>query len=180
MHARIFASLPGVTLVGLVDPNAERVERLCEELGARPYADHQSLFEGGAPDLVSICTPDNLHLEPALAAACAGANLFIEKPIASDLDHARQIVAAATDAGVKLGVGYLLRFDPRYARAYELLRSRSLGSVIHLYARRNSARTDGPQRYAGALPLALHVTVHDVDLALWMLEGDEPVSVYAQ
>ncbi|RWF76116.1 MAG: Gfo/Idh/MocA family oxidoreductase, partial [Mesorhizobium sp.] len=82
--------------------------------------------------------------------------------------------------GVKLGVGYLLRFDPRYARAKELIDEGRIGAPIHLYARRNSARTEGPKRYAGKLPLALHVTVHDVDLVLWMLSGQHPVSVYAQ
>ena len=81
---------------------------------------------------------------------------------------------------MKLGVGYLLRFDPRYSGARELIRSGKIGDPIHMYARRNSARTEGPKRYGGTLPLALHVTVHDVDLALWMLEDQEPVTVYAQ
>ncbi|MFZ5673038.1 MAG: Gfo/Idh/MocA family protein, partial [Pseudomonadota bacterium] len=83
-------------------------------------------------------------------------------------------------AGIKLSVGYLLRFDPRYAQARRLIADGKIGDPIHLYARRNSARTEGPKRYGGKLPLALHVTVHDVDLVLWMLEGQKPVSVYAQ
>jgi predicted dehydrogenase len=107
-------------------------------------------------------------------------NLFIEKPIASDLHEARQIVSACKEAGVKLGVGFLLRFDPRYARAKEMIDAGTLGRAIHIYGRRNSARTEGPKRYAGKLPLALHVTVHDIDLVLWMLKGQRPVSVYAQ
>ena len=96
------------------------------------------------------------------------------------LEDGEAIVAAARRAGIKLGVGYLLRFDPRYYHARELLRSGRIGAPIHIYARRNSARTEGPKRYGGTLPLALHVTVHDVDLVLWMLEGQQPISVYAQ
>ena len=85
------------------------------------------------------------------------------------MDDAKAIIAAARSAGVKLGVGYLLRFDPRYARAKEMIDEGKIGHPIHVYARRNSARTEGPKRYAGKLPLPLHVTVHDVDLVLWML-----------
>ena len=181
MHARIFARLKGCELAAIVDPNTTLAERVANELGGcAVYASHGELLEREKLDLISICTPDDLHLGPALAAAAEGVNLFIEKPIASTVDDARTIVTACEKAGTKLGVGYLLRFDPRYAHAKEMIAAGRTGAPIHLYARRNSARTEGPKRYAGKLPLALHVTVHDVDLALWMLEGQHPVSVYAQ
>ncbi|MBB3952889.1 Gfo/Idh/MocA family protein [Aureimonas jatrophae] len=181
MHASIFARLRGCELAAIVDPNTALATGVADKLGgAKVYASHDELLANERLDLISICTPDNLHLAPALAAAEKGVNLFIEKPIASSLDEARQIVDACRKAGTKLGIGYLLRFDPRYAHAKELIATGRTGAPIHLYARRNSARTEGPKRYAGKLPLALHVTVHDVDLALWMLEGQKPVTVYAQ
>ncbi|WP_102957688.1 Gfo/Idh/MocA family protein [Mangrovicella endophytica] len=181
MHASIFARLKGCELVAIVDPNTTLATSVAETLGGcKVYASHEELLASEQLDLISICTPDNLHLAPALAAAEKGVHLFIEKPIASSLDEAKQIVEACRKAGTKLGIGYLLRFDPRYAHAKELIATGRTGAPIHLYARRNSARTEGPKRYAGKLPLALHVTVHDVDLALWMLEGQKPVSVYAQ
>ncbi len=181
MHASIFARLRGCELAAIVDPNTDLAGSVASKHGGcAVYGSHEELLERERLDLVSICTPDNLHRKPALAAAEKGVNLFIEKPIASSLDEARAIVEACEAAGTKLGIGYLLRFDPRYAHAKELIASGRTGAPIHLYARRNSARTEGPKRYAGKLPLALHVTVHDVDLALWMLEGQRPVSVYAQ
>ena len=181
MHASIFARLRGCELAAIVDPNTTLARTGADQRGGcAVYATHEELLAGERLDLISICTPDNLHLAPALAAAGKGVNLFIEKPIASTLDEAKAIVAACEEAGTKLGIGYLLRFDPRYAHAKELIASGRTGAPIHLYARRNSARTEGPKRYAGKLPLALHVTVHDVDLALWLLEGQRPVSVYAQ
>ena len=154
---------------------------LASRLGdVQVYPGHEELLAHESLDLVSICTPDNLHRAPAEAVARKGVNLFIEKPIASDVDDAKAIISAARSAGVKLGVGYLLRFDPRYAHAKEMVDEGKVGHPIHVYARRNSARTEGPKRYAGKLPLPLHVTVHDVDLVLWMLRGQRPVSVYAQ
>jgi len=181
MHVGILARLKGCELAAIVDPNTALAEEVAKRVGGcAVYAGHEELLEREPLDLISICTPDNLHLAPALAAAKKGVNLFIEKPIASTLDEARIIVAACEKAGTKLGIGYLLRFDPRYAQAKELIATGRTGVPIHLYARRNSARTEGPKRYGGKLPLALHVTVHDVDLVLWMLEGQHPVSVYAQ
>jgi UDP-N-acetylglucosamine 3-dehydrogenase len=181
MHAAIFARQPGAELVAVVDKNVDLASSVAARFpGVKAYASHTELLAAETLDLVSICTPDHLHLEPALGAARKGINLFIEKPIAAKLEDGEAIVAAARRAGVKLGVGYLLRFDPRYSGARELIRSGKIGDPIHMYARRNSARTEGPRRYGGTLPLALHVTVHDADLALWMLEGQDPVTVYAQ
>lgn len=182
MHASIFSHEPRAELVAVVDRDIERAMALAGELGGnvKAYASHVDLLAAEDLDLVSICTPDHLHLEPALAIAAKGINLFVEKPIASTMEDAAKIVEACKTAGVKLGIGYLLRFDPRYYKARELITTGKIGKPIHIYARRNSARTEGPARYGGTLPLALHVTVHDVDMVLWMLEGQTPVSVYAQ
>ncbi len=182
MHASIFSHEPRAELAAVVDRDIERATALAGELGGnvKAYASHVDLLAAEDLDLVSICTPDHLHLEPALAIAAKGINLFVEKPIASTMEDAAKIVEACKTAGVKLGIGYLLRFDPRYYKARELITTGKIGKPIHIYARRNSARTEGPARYGGTLPLALHVTVHDVDMVLWMLEGQTPVSVYAQ
>ncbi|MET3899590.1 putative dehydrogenase [Devosia sp. UYZn731] len=182
MHASIFAREPRAKLVAIVDFNIELARSVAAKLGpdVKAYASHEDLLANEELDLVSICTPDHLHLQPALDIAAKGINLFVEKPIASTIEDGHKIVDACKAAGVKLGIGYLLRFDPRYFKARELIQSGKIGTPIHIYTRRNSARTEGPKRYGGTLPLALHVTVHDVDLVLWMLEGQTPVSVYAQ
>ena len=181
MHAAIFARDPRSQLVAIADRNIELAQTTAARFpGANAYASHEDLLASEELDLVSICTPDHLHLTPALAVAAKGINLLIEKPIASQPEEGQAIVDASKSAGVQLGVGYLLRFDPRYRRARELISEGKIGTPIHLHARRNSARTEGPKRYGGTLALALHVTVHDVDLVLWMLEGQHPVSVYAQ
>ena len=181
MHAAIFARELRAELVAVVDKNFDLARSVAARFpGTKAYASQDKLIAAERLDLVSICTHEPLHLEPALAIAEKGINLFIEKPIASRLEEGEAIVAAVRKAGVKLGIGHLLRFDPRYSAARELICSGKIGDPIHVYARRNSARTEGPKRYVGTLSLALHVTVHDVDLVLWMLEGQEPVTVYAQ
>jgi predicted dehydrogenase len=181
MHASIFSREPRAKLVAIVDPNVELASKVAAKLGdVKVYASHNQLLAEETLDLVSICTPEHLHMQPALDIAAKGVNLFVAKPIASTVEDGQRIVSACKAAGVKLGIGYLLRFDPRYFKARELIVSGKVGKPIHIYARRNSPRTEGPKRYGGTQPLALHVTVHDVDMVLWMLEGQHPVSVYAQ
>lgn len=132
MHAAIFAREPRAELVAVVDKNFDLARSVAARFpGAKAYASHDELIAAERLDLVSICTPDHLHLEPALAIAEKGINLFIEKPIAARLEEGEAIVEAARKAGVKLGIGHLLRFDPRYSAARELIRSGKIGDPIH-------------------------------------------------
>ena len=104
MHAAILGQAPGCELAAIVDPNRELAETVAARTGAaRVYASHEELLAAERLDLVSICTPDDLHRAPALAVAAAGVNLFIEKPIASTVEDARAIIEATEAAGVRLG-----------------------------------------------------------------------------
>ncbi|AAM85976.1 gfo/Idh/MocA family oxidoreductase [Yersinia pestis] len=181
MHARIWQQMYGVEVVGVADPDLSRSEALKPWIPQlNGYEDFNQMLEQEKPDIVSICTKDDFHLAPALAAAKVGAHIFLEKPIATTVEDGEAITRAAREANVKLGIGFLLRFDPRYSRAQEILASGSAGEVSHISARRNSPAIEGPARYGGSLPLPLHVTVHDVDMILWLLKHTHPISVYAQ
>ncbi|MBS0899321.1 Gfo/Idh/MocA family protein [Pantoea dispersa] len=181
MHARIWQQMYGVDVVGVADPDLSRSEALKEWIPKlNCYEDFNQMLDQEKPNIVSICTKDDFHLAPALAAARVGAHIFLEKPIAATMEDGEAIIRAARDANVKLGIGFLLRFDPRYSRAQEILATGSAGEVSHITARRNSPAIEGPARYGGSLPLPLHVTVHDVDMILWLLKHTQPVSVYAQ
>jgi predicted dehydrogenase len=101
MHAAVFARELGAELVAVVDTNLGLAHSVAARFpGAKAYASHDELLAGETLDLVSICTPDHLHLEAALASAKRGVNLFIEKPIASRLEDGEAIVEAARSAEV--------------------------------------------------------------------------------
>ncbi len=181
LHARVLAQAPRARLVAVADPQIERAHAAAELVpGCRSFERYEELLAEPSIAAVSICTPDLLHRAPAEAAAEAGKHIFLEKPIASTLEDADAILQACRSAGVKLGIGFLLRSDPRFRRIRDLLDDGTLGEPIHVYARRNSPRNVGPARYGGSTPLALHVTSHDADLVLWYLKPRRPVSVYAQ
>ena len=178
MHAAIFNQLPQTQLVAVADVAPSRFQD-ADLPGVEFYTDFRDLLERKDIDAVSICVSDAAHFQPAVAAAQAGKHIFLEKPIALDLQEARRIVLEAGQNSVKLMIGFLLRFDPRYAGVKDLLEQGKLGDIVHIHARRNSPKNEGPARYKGTTPLLFHVTIHDLDLVLWYLE-DAVKTVYAQ
>ncbi|EIR32837.1 Gfo/Idh/MocA family protein, partial [Yersinia pestis] len=103
MHARIWQQMYGVEVVGVADPDLSRSEALKPWIPQlNGYEDFNQMLEQEKPDIVSICTKDDFHLAPALAAAKVGAHIFLEKPIATTVEDGEAITRAAREANVKL------------------------------------------------------------------------------
>jgi predicted dehydrogenase len=122
-HALAYHHEPGFEIVGLVSRGSGRP--LPAELEAYPHtADYFEALERLKPDLVSINTYTDTHVEYAVAAMEAGAHVFLEKPIAIDVAGARKVVDTAKRLNRKLVIGYILRHHPSWidfiAKAREL------------------------------------------------------------
>jgi UDP-N-acetylglucosamine 3-dehydrogenase len=137
----------------------------------------QMLAEEKNLQAVCICTPDPLHREPCVAAAQAGKHIFVEKPLADKVKDGEEIVKAARNAGVKLMVGHILRFDPRYTGAYQAVMDGRIGEPIHAFVRRNNILASG-RRLQGRTSVLYFLGIHDTDFLLWCL-GRLPHTVYA-
>lgn len=130
-HARAYAALgERVALVGVCDLMPERAERLATAVGTRPHATFAELWAAGRPDLVSVCTAEYAHTEPALAALAAGCHVLCEKPLAATVADARRLVAAAAAAGRTLGVDYNYRHMPAFRALRAEISSGALGEVV--------------------------------------------------
>ena len=112
-HARALCSLPNVQLAAFCDIIPERAHdfsgRYAGGKGA-VYADYHDMFEKEALDVVYICLPPFAHTVEVEVAAKIGVHVFIEKPIALDMDTADRMVKAVRRGKVKSQVGFLLRF----------------------------------------------------------------------
>lgn len=177
-HAKVYHRLPYVDLVAVCDRDAARAERIAGELGADAHADFRGLLS--RPDIaaVSICLPDREHTEAAVAAAEARKAILLEKPLAHDAAHAKTIVDAVEKNGVRLMVGHILRFDPRYVQVYEASRPEKLGTPIHLKAKRNGIRGVAA-RVGRNASILFYMGVHDVDAMQWVARS-RISRVYAQ
>ncbi len=108
LHARKYAGLPNVTLVGIADIDAEAAGKLAAELGADAVTNLSEMID--EIDLVSIASPACFHFDLARQAIEAGLHTYVEKPIALSVAEADELVQLAEDKGVVLQVGHQERF----------------------------------------------------------------------
>ena len=138
-HALAHHHNPNAQIVGLVNRSSVSLPD-----GMQDYPWFDSFEEGLAatkPDLVCIATYTDSHAEYALAAIAAGAHVFVEKPLASNVYDAERVVAAATAAGRKVVVGYILRYHPSWVRL--IAEARALGGP-YVFRLNLNQQSDGP------------------------------------
>jgi UDP-N-acetylglucosamine 3-dehydrogenase len=118
-----------------------------------------------AVDAVDVVTTEDNHLQPVLSALRAGKPVFVEKPMALDLDQCQQMIEAGDTADQILMVGQILRFETKYALLKQEIESSRLGKVVSMYARRNYLK-EALAIYSRVHP-AIEDSIHDIDLMLW-------------
>ncbi|HGJ67310.1 TPA: Gfo/Idh/MocA family oxidoreductase, partial [bacterium] len=178
MHARIYAENDFCELVATADIRSERLNEMESAYKCKGYSDFRDMLKMENLDLVSICTSDELHVEPALSAIRSGVNVLVEKPLAINVADCDTIVNESQKYGVKLMVGHLLRFDPRYYTARQAIMNGQIGTPIHLYARRNNLKSSA-DRLAKHTSVAFFLGIHDIDFMNWCINS-KVERVYAE
>ncbi|MDR6868882.1 putative dehydrogenase [Microbacterium resistens] len=136
-------------LIVAADPDERGREHAVDALGYREaVADYRDVLAHPEVDVVSICSPNFLHHEIALAAIAAGKPFWIEKPMGRSAEESGAIARAAEAAGLVTAVGFNYRHAPAVAKARELVRSGALGTVTNV---RVSLLADYSADPAGAL-----------------------------
>ena len=122
-HALAYHANPAFRIVGLV--NRSMVDLPPELRGYPLTADFAEALARLKPDLVCIATYSDSHADLACAAMDAGADVFVEKPLATSVADARRVQAKAAALGRKVVVGYILRHHPSWQRL--IAEARALG-----------------------------------------------------
>jgi predicted dehydrogenase len=178
LHALAFAQMPQCKVLAVADIDMAKAESVAKQVGAQAFADYDQALEQPGIQAVSVCTPDHLHFEPVMAAVHRGQHVIVEKPLTTDLQQGEQILEAVAEKGVKLTVGHLLRFDPRFLLAKKAIENGDIGEVVHCYARRNDWIWQGRARGSFTNP-AFYLGVHDIDAVRWLF-ASEVEQVFAQ
>jgi predicted dehydrogenase len=160
-HARILASLPGVTLVAVCDTNRARAEEIAAANSTRAVFDARELL--GRVDAVTIAVPTELHGDVALPFLKAGVPVLVEKPIARTVEGADQLIEAAADAGVVVAVGHTERFNPALAAARPLITDPRFIEIHRLGA--------FPERSLD-IDVVFDLMIHDLDVVLSVVNSD--------
>ena len=133
-HGPVLAGMPSrVTVVAVADVSEERLALMGERLNVGPdhrFRDYEAMLGAEALDLVHICTPHHLHEPQAVAAMQAGADVMLEKPIATTLNEADRIIAAAGETGRRLTVSHNQLFTPVHRAATGHIAAGDIGDVF--------------------------------------------------
>jgi predicted dehydrogenase len=180
-HARAFAKLDDVQIVGISSRSGDKAAALAKEFGAEPFTDAMALATDPRIDAVSITLPTQTHLEYTRAALAAGKHVLCEKPMACTLDECDQMIAAAKKSDRILMIGQTLRFWPEYGMIRDLVKGGALGKPLSATAKRLA----GPPRWA---EYYLHpewsggevvdLQIHDMDAFNWFF--GKPKTVYSR
>ena len=172
------------TLVGVCDINHERAEAVARSYGVPAFHSAGALLTRARPDVVSIATLPSSHRELAVQALDAGCHVLCEKPVAIHAGEAAEMVAAAERAGRLLSICFQYRYwdEATYVRARI-----AAGDLGHVHSVRTwGGRVNGfpvdesHHRVASAGGGVLtHWTIHNIDLALWLLGSPEPLTATA-
>jgi UDP-N-acetylglucosamine 3-dehydrogenase len=169
-HVRVYSELPDVELAGIADTDREPVQSLAKKYHTRPFSDYKELLQEHL-DAVSIAVPTSLHREVALAAADAGSNMLIEKPIADSVSAGSAIIEAAGKNQVKLMIGHIERFNP----VIPVIKKEIEGTEVSLIEITRIGPFPPRIRDVGVV---IDLATHDIDL-LRYITGSEFKTIYS-
>lgn len=163
IHIKCIKQIDRYELVGFYDPDAATAKAVEEELGVHCFASIEALID--AVEVVDIVTPTVQHFECASKALQRRRHVFIEKPIVATPDEASQLMKLADEAGVKVQVGHVERFNPAFIAAEPFIKAPKFVEA-HRLALFNPRGTD--------VPVVLDLMVHDLDILFTIINS--PVS----
>ena len=186
IRALMARDYPGIGWIGLCDINSDLGNKLLDDCKADFFTkDYNELLKRTEVDAVIIATDENHHFGPTMAAIEANASLFIEKPLATDLIESRQVLDAINVAGIDAVLGYTQRFRRRFLAVKQKLNDNNIGDVTSVVTRAfmNSmvpiATVRRTNERKNLTPMVVSGT-HSLDMSLWLLEGKNPKTIFAQ
>jgi UDP-N-acetylglucosamine 3-dehydrogenase len=174
-HLDTWEKIPAARVVAVADPDEQAA---AARINRRPidwHADYRALLARSDIDAVTIAAPSEQHAEITLLALEAGKHVLVEKPIATRLDDALRMAAAARTANRKLMVGHVERFNPAVSKMAELIAEGRVGRVFRAHATRVGPL---PARIRDA-GVAVDLATHDLDIMQHVLDRDI-TRVYAE
>ena len=161
IHLKILNENPNWELVGIYDINEILCKDLALKYNVKPFLSLEEAIT--ACEVLDIATPSNTHFEIAKQAIINGKHIFIEKPVTSTLQEAKQLQSYVNEAGICFQVGHVERFNPAFVAAKPFLLNPQFIEV-HRLAQYNSRGTD--------VSVVLDLMLHDLDLILSIVKSN--------
>jgi UDP-N-acetyl-2-amino-2-deoxyglucuronate dehydrogenase len=182
LHAKAISAISNAHLTGVWSRTAEKADDFASVYHTKAYRNISEMISANKTDLVIICTAHPYHKKAAIEAAHAGANILVEKPLASDLQDCDEIISACKNCGVKLGVISQRRWYEPAIRVKNAIDGGKIGkpvlAVVTMLGWRDKSYYDsdswrGSWKSEGGGVL-VNQSPHQLDLLLWYMgEIDE-------
>ena len=174
----------GAALVAACSPAAGERAWAQQELGVqRVHERYEDLIADAQLDAIVIATPTPLHAEQTIAALEAGKHVFCEKPLALDVAACERVLAVAAQRPKQIAmVGFVRRFDPSFMQAKADIDAGRLGRPFLVRSQTGDMNdasgffVEFAQTSGG---IFMDCSVHDIDLARWMLGSPKALRVFA-
>lgn len=161
IHIKCIKEIPEFKLIGFYDPDPSISAKIEKEFKVTKFGSLDSLID--SVDVVDIVTPTISHFECASKSLKKCRHVFIEKPIVTSIDEARELIKIANEANVKVQVGHVERFNPAFL-AVESYFDRPMFIESHRLSQFNPRGTD--------VPVILDLMIHDIDIILSVVKSN--------
>ena len=159
-HLNNWKQIPDVEIVGFFDPNNDNAKVVEAEYGIKRFMDEEALIK--ASDMIDVVTPTHLHFPVCEMAIKMGKHVFVEKPMANTIEEGKAIMEMVKEAGVKLQVGHVERFNPAFTALKDITLNPSFIEV-HRLAQFNPRGTE--------VSVILDLMIHDIDIILSIVKS---------
>jgi len=161
IHIKCIKEIPEYELMGFFDSDEVISEKVEKEFGIRRYSSLDELVD--TVEMVDIVTPTISHFECASKSLKKFRHVFLEKPIVTTLEEARELIKIAEEANVKVQVGHVERFNPAFLAAEQYF-NKPMFIETHRLSQFNPRGTD--------VPVILDLMIHDIDIILSVVKSN--------
>ncbi len=161
IHLKCIREIENYKLLGFYDADGKTASHVEKEFGIPHFDSIDDLIS--SVDVVDIVTPTISHFDCAARALKKGRHVFIEKPVVTTPDEARQLMVFAEEADVKVQVGHVERFNPAFLAAQPYI-NQPMFIEAHRLAQFNPRGTD--------VPVILDLMIHDIDIILSVVKSN--------
>ena len=160
IHLRLLKEITTAKLIGFFDHNKEISKKIESEFGIQSFDNVEDLIDQS--DAIDIVTPTLSHFEYAVMALKKSKPIFVEKPVTHTVAEGKKLLSLAIEAGVKVQVGHVERFNPAFLAAKDFLQQ-PLFIETHRLAEFNPRGTD--------VPVVHDLMIHDIDIVLSVVKS---------
>ncbi len=167
--------VPEARLVAIADVAADRARQTAQELEIeKSFRSLDEMLACKEIDAVLIATPDKFHAKAIELAAKAGKDILCEKPLATTRADAVRALRAIDEAGVRLQIGFMRRYDPAYEAAMKRVDAGEIGEPVVFKSLGRDKDIPPLAAYQSNINgmLFYNNTIHDFDLARWLMRDE--------